>query len=114
VGKRRGVADVAEYRAGDDRPDAVDAGDRGSGRGHRLRGAAFGVPALLINAVQVGDQFPGELEFRLRDRGIGDDAVEELDRLARSHVLASSPPGTSSHSTAWTRHTAWVRSRPRS
>ena len=44
--------------------DAVDAGDRGSGRGHRLRGAAFGVPALLINAVQVGDQVAGEGEFR--------------------------------------------------
>jgi hypothetical protein len=33
---------------------------------------------------------PGRGEFRLRDRGIGDDAVEQLDRLARSHVLASS------------------------
>ncbi len=49
-GEAAGVANVAEHRAGDDRPDAVDAGDRGSGRGHRLRGAAFGVPALLIRS----------------------------------------------------------------
>src|SRR5213076_3375572 len=50
------VAHVAEHRASHDRPDAVDVGDRGSGGGHRLRGAAPGLTALGIDALQVGNE----------------------------------------------------------
>jgi hypothetical protein len=69
--------------------------------------------ALRVDALKVVDQVPDEPEFRLRDGGIGLDAVDDRDRVTGPQLLAY-PPGTRPASRLCSRRIAWVRSRPRS
>ena len=60
------------------------------GGGNGAGGAAFSLAALRVDALKVGDQLACQLKFRLRHRGIGDDAVEDIGRLAGPQVLPDS------------------------
>jgi len=79
-------------------------------RGGRL---LAGLAALGIEMADVGQQLGGELAARLGNRARWPDLVQEPAGLACADLVWP-PPGISSHSTACSRQTAWLRARDRS
>jgi hypothetical protein len=65
----------------------ITVGAAGRRRSDRAGDAAFDFAALGVDALQVGDKIMGELEYRLRHRGMGRDAVDDRDRLAGPQLL---------------------------
>src|SRR5580698_4943975 len=80
TGEAADVVDVAEYGRGDDGSDAVDLGQRRLGCGDGAGDAPFQVSALLVDAVQIGDQIVGQLEAR-GGWTVGGDVGEDVTRL---------------------------------
>jgi hypothetical protein len=104
---------IADDGGGDDRPGAEDLGEAGagcSGRGGQLRA---GVAPPGIEVADAGQQLSGELTPRLGNRLRWADLVQEPGGLACG-VSSGTPPGISSHNSACSRQTAWLRARDRS
>ncbi len=73
----------------------------------------LGVAHLRVDVPQIGHELGGELAARRGDRVRRGDRSQQLRGLACGQLLAD-PAGQQPHSTACSRHTSWVRNRPRS
>jgi hypothetical protein len=105
--------DVADDGGGEDRPDAGHLGEAGAGCGDRGGRFLLGLAPLGVQVAGVGQQLGGELAARLGRRVGRGHLLADPGGLACGDLVRH-PAGISSHSTAWSRRTTWLRVRERS
>lgn len=111
AGEAGGSAGGTDDGAGDDRADTEDLRQRGVARPDRCGQLLPRLPQLGIEAAQGIEELPGELATAC---AIAPDGVTAPRTRAAWPAVISlpKPPGTSSHSTAWSRQGTWLRAGP--